>query len=150
MNSTASEKEAPEAQNNPPEAAPLLRIPRLSREQLMALFDESSSSEEEDDIVPIIPPGGSQPPASLAPGDPRPVSNMSSRYNPSTPMGDRMQDTEESSEDEKPPMDPEELNQMAGRILEATSPASEADKEPQAGPSRQQGPSLLRYSLYNT
>ena len=61
-----------------------------------------------------------------------------------------MQDAEESSEDEKPPMDSGELNQMARRILEATSPASEADEEPQAGPSRQQGPSLLRYSLYNT
>ena len=105
LNSTISEKETPEARNNPPEAAPFLRIPRLSREQLMALFDESSSEEEEeDDIVPIILPGGSQPLASPASEDPRPVSNMSSRYHPSTPLGDRMQDTEESSEYEKPPM----------------------------------------------
>ena len=40
LNSTISKKEAPKARNNPPEAAPLLRIPRLSREQLMALFEE--------------------------------------------------------------------------------------------------------------
>ena len=138
LNSTTSEKEAPEAQNNPPEAVPLLKIPRLSQEQLMALFDESSfSEEEEDDTVHIISPGGSQPPASPAPGDPRPASNAdSSRYHPSTPIEDRMQETEESTEDEKPPMDPEELTRIARRILEATPPVSEAD-EPMAGPSRQ-------------
>ena len=137
VDSTTSERDVPETRDDPLEATPIVRVPRLTREQFAAMFTESSSSEEEEDeVAPLTPPGG--------------ASNMSSRYHPSTSLGDRMQDTEESSEDEKPPMDQGELNRMARSILEATSPASEADEERQAGPSRQPGPSLLRYSLYNT
>ena len=112
----------------------------------MALFDESSSEEEEDSTVHICTPGRSQPPAALAPGDLRPASTAgSSRYHPSTPIEDQMQEAEDSSEDEKPPMDPEELARIARRILETTPPVSEAD-EPVAGPSRPREPSPIRYS----
>ena len=94
----------------------------LSREQLIAsLFDESSSEEEEDSTVHILSPGRSQPPASLAPGDP---TTGSWRYHPSTPI----EDVEDSTEDEKPPMDPEELDRIAQRILKTTPPVSEADE----------------------
>ena len=89
----------------------------------MALFDESSSKEEDDSTVHILSPGRSQPPASLAPGGPRPASTAgSSRYHPSTPIED-MQEDNDSTEDEKPPMDPEELARIArsfkryGRVL---------------------------------
>ena len=127
MDSTTSERDVPETRDVPLEATPIVRIPRLTREQFAAMWTESSSSEEEEDeVAQLTLPGGGQLPSSPAPGDMRPVSNMSSRYHPSTPLGDRMQDTEESSK--------------------ATSPASEVDEEPQAGPSRQPGPGLLRYS----
>ena len=109
-------------------STPISRMPRLTREQFDAMWTESSSSseEEEEDGAQLPLPRGDQP----DPGDVRPGSKESSQYHPSTPLGD------ESLEDEKPP--------------EATSPTSEDDEEPQAGPSRQQGPCILRYSQYNT
>ena len=94
----------------------------LSREQLIAsLFDESSSEEEEDHTVHILSPGRGQSPTSPEPGDPRPVSTAgSSRYHQSTPLENRMLEDEDSTEDEKPPMDPEDLARIAQRILETT------------------------------
>ena len=65
MDSTTSNKEAPEARDTPLEAVPILRMPRLTREQLEAMFNESSSDEDEDSM---------------------PTSAASSRYRPTTPL----------------------------------------------------------------
>ena len=62
---TTIKREAPKARDNPPEAVPILRMPRLTREQLEAMFNESSSDEDEDS---------------------RPTSAASSRYRPTTPL----------------------------------------------------------------
>ena len=51
VDSTTSDREAPETRDNPLEAVPIIRGPRLTREQLEAMFTESSSSEEEEDEV---------------------------------------------------------------------------------------------------
>ena len=98
-------------------STPISRMPRLTREQFDAMWTESSSSseEEEEDGAQLPLPRRDQP----DPEDVRPGSKESSQYHPSTPLGD------ESLEDEKPP--------------EATSPTSEDDEEPQAGPSRPAG-----------
>ena len=58
------------------------------------------------------------------PGEPRPASNESSQYHPSPILGDKLPETEE---DEK-----------------------KVDQESLAGSSRQPGPSILRYSQFNT
>ena len=106
-------------------STPTSTLPRLTREQFEAMWIESSSEDEEEDGTPPPLPRGDQ----QDPEDVRPGSKDSSQYHPSTPLGD------ESSEDEKPP--------------EATSPPSEDEEEPQAGPSGQQVPCILRYSQYN-
>ena len=112
----------------------------------MALFHESSFEEDKENTVHILSPERSQPPASPAPGDPRPASTAgSSRYHPSTPIEDRLQEDEDSTEDEKPFMDPEELARIAGRILKTTPSVSEVD-EPVAGTSRPRERSPVRYS----
>ena len=112
----------------------------------MALFDESFS-EEEDNTIHILSLGRSQSPASPASGDSRPASNAwSSRYHPCTHLQDRMQEDEDSTEDEKPPMDPEDLARIVRRILETTLSVSEVDK-PVTGPSRPQEQSPVRYSV---
>ena len=106
-------------------STPTSTLPRLTHEQFEAMWVESSSEDEEEDGTPPPLPRGDQ----QDPEDVRPGSKDSSQYHPSTPLGD------ESSEDEKPP--------------EATSPPSEDEEEPQAGPSGQQVPCILRYSQYN-
>ena len=95
LNSTLSEKEAPEITTNPPEAVPASEPHRtdLTQEQLMALFEESSSSSDDEDDVPILGP------ASTTTGDPRPASTAwSSQYHPSTPLQTRMQESTEEEE----------------------------------------------------
>ena len=117
VDSTTSQRDVPEIRDVPLESTPTVRIPRLTREQFAAMWTVSSSSseEEEDEEAQQTLPGGGQSTSSPAPGDMRLVSNMSLRYHPSTPLGDRMSDTKESSE--------------------ATPPAPEDEAE--AGPSRQ-------------
>ena len=92
LNST-TEREAPKARDSPLEAVPIIRMPRLTKEQREAMFTESLSEEEEeeDEVALITLQGGSQLPASSTPGDTRPgdtrpTSAASSRYHPTTPL----------------------------------------------------------------
>ena len=64
---TTIKREAPKTRDNPPEAVPILRIPRLTREQLESIFNESLS-EEEDEVFPTTIPEGWQLPTSLTDG----------------------------------------------------------------------------------
>ena len=98
---TTIKREAPEAQDNPLEAVPILRMPRLTREQLESIFNESSSKEEEDEVFPTTIPEGWQLPTSLTNEYPRPTSAASSRYHPTTPLGDIIYEDEDSTEDKE-------------------------------------------------
>ena len=94
--STTSERESPEARDNPPEAVPILRVLRLTREQLEAMFNKSSSEEEEDEVFPTTIPEGWQLPTSLTDEDSRPTSAVSLRYRPTTPLEDMISEDEGS------------------------------------------------------
>ena len=124
-------------------STPSSAMPRLTQEQFEAMFIESSSSseEEEEEEAQLILPRGDQPvpedkedgtPPSPTSGDqPDPEDEMhgskdSSQYHPTTPLSSA------SSEEEDGP--PEVISE---------------DEEPQAGPSGQQRPGILRYPQYN-
>ena len=136
VDSNTSEREAPETRDNPLEAVPMLRLPRLTREQLEAMFNESSSEEEEDEVFPTTIPEGWQLPTSAASSryrpttpledmvsedeDSRPTSAVSSRYCPTTPLEDMISEDEDSrpNSEERPLLETEDLTLIARKIIE--------------------------------
>ena len=141
---TTIKREAPKAQDKPPEAVPILRMQRLTREQLESIFNESSSDKEEDEVFPTTIPEGWQLPTSLTDEYLRPTSAASSRHRPTIPLEDIISEDEDSTEDEeeRPLREEEDLTLIARR---STETAYLRDKEKEDPSPTEQGLGI-RYS----
>ena len=119
-------------------------MPRLTREKLESIFNESSSDEEEDEVFPTTIPEVWKLPASKTDEYLRPTSAASSRYCPTTPLEDITSEDEDSTEDEeeRPLREEEGLTLTARRSIEA---AYLRDKEKEDPSPTEQGLGI-RYS----
>ena len=94
-------------------------MPRLTREQLESIFNESSSNKEEDEVFPTTIPEVWQLPTSWTDEYLRPTSVASSRYRPTTTLEDMTSEDEDSTKDkEERPLKEKEAPSPAEQGLE--------------------------------
>ena len=116
---TTIKSEAPEAQDKSPEAVPILRMLRLTKEQHKSIFNESSSDKEEDEVFPTTILEVWQLPTLWTNEYLRPTSVASSRYRPTTTLEDMTSEDEDSTkEEEERPLKEKEAPSPAEQGLE--------------------------------